>query len=110
MNNELTKLAHAAILQLQQENQELSEQLTHKSEAVKLAFDLYHNGQLAAEQLEEKIKEYYVKPTNELEVIKKASELTKVASSISSFKLSSQASFERLTPEDRFKSFLLGDL
>jgi hypothetical protein len=110
MDSELTKLAHAAIKQLQQENIELITQLTRKEEAVKIAFELYHNGQLAAEQLEDKIKEYSALLPGDLEVIKKASELTKVASTISSFKLSSRHSFENTTPEDRFTSFLLEDL
>jgi viroplasmin and RNaseH domain-containing protein len=106
----LTKLAHAAIKQLQAEKNEAVDQLSRTTEAVKVAFELYHNGQLSAEQLESKIKEFSGKPASEMEVIKKASELTKVASNMSSFRLSGNTSFEGATPEDRFTSFLLEDL
>jgi viroplasmin and RNaseH domain-containing protein len=109
MDQELVKLAHAAIKQLQTEKDELDNQLVRINEAVKLAFDMFHNGQIAAEQLEHKIKEYSGKSLTDLEVIKKASELTKVASAMNSFKLSSRVSLES-TPEDRFTSFLMEDL
>jgi|GEM_PF-4192563 len=110
MNNDLTKLAYTAIKQLQQENKNLTEQLNKNNEAVKLAFELYFNGQLATEQLENKIHEFSTKTDTEIEVIKKASELTKVASNMSSFKLSNKSSYEKLTARDRFESFLMEDL
>jgi hypothetical protein len=111
MNVELIKTAQAAIRQLQEENAVLSNRLDKTTEAIKVAFSLYHNGQLAAEQLENKINEFSTKQASEIEVIKKASELTKVASSLSSFKLSTSADFSKsATPEDRFTSFLLEDL
>ena len=58
MTEELSKLAHSAILQLKEENEELeskvaslSNELNRVKEAVKLAFDLYSLGQLASAHL-----------------------------------------------------------
>lgn len=107
---DLTKLAAAAIKQLQTENKELKDELGRAQEATKLAFDLYHSGMIAVEQLEDKITEFKSKDVSELEVIRKASEFSKTASAMNSFKLSSTTNFDRQKPEDRFVSFLLEDI
>lgn len=106
----LTKLAAAAIKQLQSENKTLRETIDKNDEVIKLAFDMYHSGIIAAEELEVKIKEFNKKTSEELEIIKKASEFNKTASSLNSFKLSSGNSFDKTNPEDRFISFLIEDL
>ena len=106
----MTKLAVAAIKQLQAENRDLMVKLASATETVKLAFELYHNGQISAEQLENKIKEFSTKSKEELEVIKKASEFSKTASNIGSFKLSNNSyGFDKTLPEDRFTAMLLED-
>lgn len=110
MEQSLTKLAAAAIRQLQAENKELKDTLDKSQEASKLAFDLYHSGIIAAEELEEKLAEYSSKSLRDLEIIRKASEFTKTASSLNSFKLSSSSNFEKTNPEERFISFLMDDL
>lgn len=113
MTEELSKLAHSTILQLKEENEELeskvislSNELDKVKEAVKLAFDLYSLGQLASEQLQEKIAEYTIKTNEDLNTIRKASEFIKSASSYNSFKLSSKRSHYE-TPESRFISSIL---
>lgn len=107
----LTKLAAAAIRQLQTENEELKDKLDKQEEAIKLAFDLFHQGIIASEQLENKIKEFSTKSIDEIGIIKKASEFTKTAASMSSFKLSSSVSFDsNITAEDRFIASLMEDI
>lgn len=111
MDNELQKQAAAAIRHLKFENDELRAQLEMIQEAEKLAFTLFHQGAISVDQIESTIKEYSTKPKAELEILKKASELTKTAtdSSFASFKLSSRADEGGYSATDRFNRMLLED-
>lgn len=102
MDSELQKLAAVAIRQLQTENEELKEKLFIYEEAEKLAFEFLHSNAITVEDLESTIKDFSTKSLNELEVLRKAQEFNKTASTLSLFKLSSGADYaDKLDPITR---------
>lgn len=106
--NDLTKLAAAAIVQLRNENDELKNKLMVEEEATKLAFSLYHQGLFTPDQLEHNLNEFRHKSIEDLQVIKKASELVKTAEIFNSFKISSnQVVDDNLSAIERFTSFII---
>lgn len=109
-SQELQKCAAIAIRQLQAEKEELEDKLYRQVEAEKLAFLLLKQGTIAVEELESKINEFSGKTPNDLEIIKQASEMTKIATSLTSFRLSeSNARGHEVGATERFNAFLLDD-
>lgn len=79
MDSEIVKLAESAILQLKEENKQLKEELEHIKTASSMAFDLFKDGIIVAEQIESTIDKFASKTPEELEITKKAFEFTKTA-------------------------------
>jgi len=71
MNNELSKLAAIAIKELKSENSTLIEELERYKTASLMAFDLFNNGTVSAESLEETYNSLLEKNADELQVLEK---------------------------------------
>jgi len=85
MSEDLNKIAATVIRQLQIENEELKNRISHIENSEKLVFDLYKSGAVAAEDLEDKLNEIKNKSQQEMEIMKQAMLLSKVR--LSPFKL-----------------------
>lgn len=89
MDNGLAKAAAAAISQLRDENTSLRRELEHVKTAQALVFKLYKDGVITAERIEPMIEKFASESTEELEITKRAFELTKTAE-FNLFSLSSE--------------------
>lgn len=110
MDSDLQKQAAVAIRHLRDENEELKELLHKHDEAVKLAFFQFSSGFIMAEDLESAVEKYSQKSLEELKILQKAAELTKTASNMSSFRLSSNAAGLDASLDNPINRMLLDDL
>lgn len=92
MDSQLQKLAATAIKQLQIENEQLSNELLIRKEAEALAFELFNNGSVIVEDVQSTIEKLASKSLSDLQLVKKAAELSKIANQNSLFKLSNKMS------------------
>lgn len=79
MDTGLAKIAAQAIEQLRVEKTELENELSHLKEAQTLALKLFKEGAIAAEQLGSTIEKFASESLQDLEITKRAYELTKTA-------------------------------
>jgi hypothetical protein len=96
MDNGLAKAAADAILQLRNENTNLKKELEHIKNAQALAFKLFKEGIIPAEHIESTIEKFASESTEELEITKRAFELTKTAE-FNLFSLSSEETYSNNT-------------
>lgn len=115
MSEELIKTAAAAIRQLkdeklvvEQEMEKLAQEFSHHKRATALAFHLYIDGSVAAEDLVDAIEDFNEKTDEDLNVIEKAAELSKKAGEPLLFgRLSDQMQDDGLSAADRFVAGLM---
>jgi polyhydroxyalkanoate synthesis regulator phasin len=107
MNSSLNKLAHDAIVSLREENSNLKEQLDIIKEATRLSFQMVKDGKMPIERAEDFIEKFASKSKEELEMTKKAYEMSTDEKFNSLFELSNADENIGLTPEERLIRSLL---
>lgn len=108
MSEDLTKLAAEAIIQLRDELEEKNGELQLKDKSKKLAFSLFKNGSIAAEDLESSMEKFASKTIEELNLIEKAIEFNINKSNVNFGTLSSRTQDDDTL--DPLTRYLLSDV